>query len=364
MNVVDLPRQEPRKLEPSMSATKSGKSPEADVSDFDVTRLFDFLRARIAGLEGTGEIVPIAGGQSNPTYEIRFANRKLVLRKRPPGELLPSAHAVDREYRVQKALRGQNVPVPEVILLHEDTDLIGTAFYVMDFLDGRVFSDVLLPGLPPEDRRDMYRSAAEALARLHRLEPARIGLENFGRPTNYFQRQIRRWHRQWGMGCPENEDFEYVKAWLEDNIPNETQRPSVVHGDYRIGNLMYHPTQPRVVGVLDWELATIGDGSADLAHFASFTWHMTPGEYGGVMGQDLVGSGIPTQAEFFDFYHAANPDAGVITRFHIAFAVFRNAAIFEGIAARARAGNASSDNAAKVGRLGQTLARRARDLLG
>jgi len=328
--------------------------------DLDPSTIENFLKKRIDGLEGPLQIVPIAGGQSNPTFVLVFRNRKLVLRKRPNGDLLPSAHAVDREYRVQKALMASGVPVPEVLLLHIEPDVVGTAFYVMDHVDGRVFHDCTLQDVPASDRKAMYQSAARTMAQLHAVDPAAAGLSDFGRPSGYFGRQIARWHRQWELSLPEpNRDIDRVAQWLTDNIPPETGRAAIAHGDFRIGNLMFHPTEPRVVAVLDWELATLGDPLADLAHCCAFTWHMSPAEYGGVMGIDLAANGLPSEVEFRDVYYGLSGAAARLQPFHIAFALFRNAVIFEGIAARARSGNAAAANAEAVGKLAGVLASRA-----
>lgn len=333
-------------------------------SALDPEAVSRFLKPRVEGLEGPLSIEPIAGGQSNPTFILAFANRKLVLRKRPGGTLLPSAHAVDREYRVQKALAGSGVPVPTVLLLHMEPDVVGTAFYVMEHVEGRVFHDCSLPGVAREERRLMYLSAAGTLARLHDVDAKKAGLGDFGKPKDYFGRQIARWHRQWELSkIEDNADIETVSAWLRQNIPPESGQVGIVHGDYRIGNLMFHPSEPRVVAVLDWELATLGEGLADLAHCCAFTWHMSPGEYGGVMGIEPEDAGLPTQAEFCAAYYEASARPGRLKPFHIAFALFRNAIIFEGIAARARSGNAAAANAKSVGKLSTVLARRAAEAI-
>jgi aminoglycoside phosphotransferase (APT) family kinase protein len=323
-----------------------------------------FLKERIEGLEGTLDIVPVRGGQSNPTFVLEFANRRLVLRKRPVGELLPSAHAVDREYRVQKALQDSGVPVPRMFLLHIEPDVVGTAFYVMEHVEGRVFHDCALPDVPAEERGEMYRSAAATLAKLHAVDVETAGLADFGRPGGYFARQVARWHKQWRLSAiAPNSDIDAVAGWLSRNIPEEGGTASIAHGDFRVGNLMFHPTEPRVVAVLDWELATLGEPLADLAHFCAFTWHMRPEEYGGLMEMDLSRLGLPEADAFCEDYFAAGSRTDRLQPFHLLFALFRNAAIFEGIAARARAGNATAENAPTVGRLGRVLARRAAELL-
>ncbi|WP_173933956.1 phosphotransferase family protein [Chelativorans sp. Marseille-P2723] len=330
----------------------------------DPEPLKSFLADRIEGLGEALRIEPMTGGQSNPTFLLDFGERKLVLRKRPDGDLLPSAHAVDREYRVQKALQGSGVPVPEVLLLHMEPDVIGTAFYVMEYVEGRVFHDCSLPGVPSDQRRSMYRSAADTLARLHEVDVAAVGLSDFGRSGGYFSRQIARWYKQWELSAIEpNRDIDLVADWLSRNTPPESRRPAIAHGDFRIGNLMFHPTEPRVVAVLDWELATLGEPLADLAHLCSFTWHMGSSEYGGLLDVDTASLSLPSQQEFCQEYYKIAGDSGRLTPFHLAFALFRNAIIFEGIAARARSGNAAASNAQSVGRLAGILASRAAALL-
>lgn len=323
-----------------------------------------FLADRIEGLGGPLRIDRMSGGQSNPTYLLDFGGRKLVLRKRPDGELLPSAHAVDREYRVQKALLGSGVPVPEVLLLHMEPDIVGTAFYVMEYVEGRVFHDCTLPGAAPDERRAMYRSAAQTLARLHDVDVAAIGLSDFGRKGAYFSRQISRWYKQWELSSIKpNHDIDVVAEWLSRNIPPGNAGPSITHGDYRIGNLMFHPSEPRVIAVLDWELSTLGEPLADLAHFCAFTWHLGASEYGGLLGVEFAALGLPHQEEFCEEYYQVASGSGRMTHFHLALALFRNAIIFEGIAARARSGNAAAANAQIVGRLASVLAARAAALL-
>jgi aminoglycoside phosphotransferase (APT) family kinase protein len=335
----------------------------SNAHQLDPETIHRFVAEHIEGLTGPLQIEQISGGQSNPTYILDYGHRRLVLRKRPPGELLPSAHAVDREYRVQKALRDSGVPVPEVLLLHMEPDVIGTAFYLMEHVSGRVFHDCTLPGVTGL-RRAMYQSAARTLARLHEVDVAAVGLSDFGRAGSYFERQVTRWHRQWQLSSVEpNSDIETLVDWLKRNMPPESGRAGIAHGDFRIGNVMYYPDQPDVVAVLDWELATLGEPLADLAHFCAFTWHMGTSEYGGLLGVDLAAAELPSQDEFCETYYAAAPGSGRMTPFHIAFALFRNAAIFEGIAARARSGNAASANATTVGKLSGVLARRAVSLL-
>jgi aminoglycoside phosphotransferase (APT) family kinase protein len=304
-------------------------------------------------------IAPISGGQSNPTFFVTYDNRRLVLRKKPPGVLLPSAHAIDREFRVISALAQTDVPVPRGVLYCEDADIVGTPFYVMERLDGRVFHDCALPGVPPEERGLMYRSLADTLAALHNVDPASIGLADYGKAGNYFARQIARWTRQWELSrTQESADLERLIAWLPGHIPDD-DATAISHGDYRIGNVMFHPREPRVIAILDWELSTLGHPMADLAH-SSIAWHSRPDEYGGLEGLDLRALGIPGQDEYErDYYRRATRPLR-LAPFHLAFALFRFAVIFEGIAQRARDGSAAASNAADVGkRLAVSFARRA-----
>ena len=325
---------------------------------FDAAALDGWLKARVPGLSGTPRFEAISGGQSNPTYFVTYDNRALVLRKQPPGELLPSAHAVDREYRIMHALAGTGVPVPPVLALCEDKSVIGTLFYVMEKVDGRVFHDCTLPGVSPQERRAMYEAMATTLAAMHNVDPARVGLADFGRPGNYFSRQIARWTRQWELSkTREDANIERLVAWLPEHVPaDETSR--IAHGDYRIGNLMFHPTRPEVVAVLDWELSTLGHPLADLAHCA-MAWVSRPEEYGGIDGLDLDALGIPARAEFVAAYQAAATHGAQLTDFHMAFALFRWSVIFEGIAARAKAGNAASEGAGDTAGLAEAFAARA-----
>lgn len=324
--------------------------------DFDRRKLEAFLRATL-GLRGEMDLHRIVGGQSNPTFEIRYPNRRLVLRKQPTGELLPSAHAVDREYRVLEALARTDVPVPPVVLFHADRDVVGTPFYIMDHVAGRVFHDSALTGAAAGERRAMYLAAAETLARLHDVDWMAAGLENFGRPGNYFSRQIARWTRQWELAqFRDIPDLATLAAWLPGNIPPDDET-AIVHGDYRIGNIMFHPEEPRVVAVLDWELSTLGHPLADVA-FSCLAWHSTPAEYGGMLGLDLAALGIPPESEYLrQYYRCRRRGRGSqVERFHLAFAMFRFAVIFEGIAARARSGTAAAADAVEVGDLSLAFA--------
>lgn len=326
--------------------------------EFAAERLDAWLRQHLPRLEGPLRVARVAGGQSNPTYFITYANRRLVLRKKPSGEVLPSAHAVDREYRVLQALAACDVPVPPVLLFHAESDVVGTPFYLMERLDGRVVHDNALPDMAPDERRRVYRSMAETLARLHAIDPIAIGLEGFGRPHGYFARQIARWTRQWELSRTRDlADIDRLIRWLPDQIP-EDDTVGIVHGDFRLGNLMLHPSEPEVIALLDWELSTLGHPLADLGH-ACMAWRSSPDEFGGLLGMDLDRAGIPDEAAFIADYQRLARHAQPLRPFHHAFALFRFAVIFEGIAARARAGNAASVDAARVGKLAGRFARRA-----
>ncbi len=330
--------------------------------DFEPDRLEDFLIGAIGGLQGKMQLERIGGGQSNPTYFVTFENRSMVLRKQPASSLLPSAHAVDREYRVMRALAATDVPVPTMLLFHAERDIVGTPFYMMDRLQGRVFPNYALPGMQASERRAIYLAMADTMARLHKVDWAAIGLTDYGRQGSYFTRQIARWTRQWQMSkTAENADIERLIAWLQKNIPDQTET-TISHGDFRLGNLMFHPTEPRVVGVLDWELSTLGHPLADVA-FNCIAYRTLPAEYGGIRGLDLAALGIPSEAEYLQHYYRQSGRSDGVTPFHFAFALFRLAVIFEGIAARALSGNAVADNAAEVGQLSRVFAARAVEVL-
>ncbi len=319
------------------------------------------LRVWLAARDLRGEALSldrIGGGQSNPTWFVTIGDHRLVLRKKPVGPILKGAHAIEREFRVLRALRDTDVPVPEALWLEEDPDILGTPFYLMNRLEGRVFEDAALPGVSPEDRREMYLDMARTLARLHAVRPDAVGLSDYGRPGNYFERQIGRWTKQYHASTgPRIDDLDRLVAWLPDNMPEDDGAVSIAHGDFRVGNLMWHPTEPRVVGVLDWELSTLGHPLADLG-FCILPWYSAPDEYGGLKGTDWRGAGIPECADFIAEYRAHAPPTAPLLPFHVAFALFRFAVIFVGIADRARSGSAASAEAAQLGPLAERFARR------
>jgi aminoglycoside phosphotransferase (APT) family kinase protein len=317
-----------------------------------------YLRRAVPGLEGDMSLERIAGGQSNPTYFVSYANRRMVMRKQPSGPLLPSAHQVDREHRAMAALSASAVPVPRMLALCRDTSVIGTHFYVMERVEGRVFSDCSLPGVTPAERRAMYFAMARTLADLHQVDWRAAGLADYGRPGDFFSRQIARWTQQWLLvKTHERPEIDRLIEWLNANLPVDSHT-AISHGDFRIGNLMFHPTEPRVVAVLDWELSTLGHPMADLA-YSALAWRLNTREYMGMCDLDLPGRGIPTEEEYLAQYYAAAAQFGHLEPFHTALSLFRLAVIFEGIVARAQAGTATASNAAEVGQLSSAFAHRA-----
>jgi len=330
----------------------------------DAAALARWLGARMPAGSGLPALERIGGGQSNPTWFVDWAGARLVLRKKPAGPILPGAHAVEREFRVLRALAGTDVPVPRALWLEEYPAVLGTPFYVMERLEGRVFDDAALPGLSPGDRRACYLSVFETLAALHRVRPEAVGLADYGRPGTYFERQIGRWTKQYRASPgPRIEALDRMAEWLPANLPPDDGQVAIAHGDFRIGNLMFHPTEPRVIAVLDWELSTLGHPLADLG-FCVMPWHSAPEEYGGLIGRDRRGLGIPDEAECVARYHARALPGGPLLPFHIAFALYRFAVIFVGIADRARAGSAADPEAARLAPLARRFARRALQAAG
>jgi aminoglycoside phosphotransferase (APT) family kinase protein len=327
-------------------------------ADFDPAPLAALLRAR--GLIGREplEVARLAGGQSNPTYRLTAGPRRYVLRKKPPGQLLKSAHAIDREYRVIAALKGSDVPVPAAHFYEEDASIVGTPFYVMDFLDGRVLMDQSLPELAREDRAPIYREMNRVIAALHSVDPEAVGLGDYGRTGNYFARQIDRWSRQVHDHRPGEERIAALEAladWLPEHIP-PGDATRLVHGDYRLDNLVFHPTEPRAIGVLDWELSTLGHPLADFA-YNCLAWHIPADLWRGIGGLDLTARGIPDEGTYVGWY-AQTTGVGTIDHwdFYLAYNLFRLAAIMQGIARRAVDGNAAAADAVETGRKAAPLA--------
>jgi len=332
--------------------------------EFSAERLQAYLRREIPGLEGQMRLERVGGGQSNPTFYVSFDNRALVLRKRPVGaNLLPFAHAVDREYRILNALAGSDVPVPKTVLFCASEDLIGTPFYLMERLDGRILTHFSLPEVRREERRAMYFSMAETLARLHGVDWAARGLADYGKPDkNYYARQLVRLKKQWDMTkLEDNPDIDRLMDWLPRHLP-PPEETTVIHGDFRFGNLMFHATEPRVIAILDWELSTLGPPLNDIA-FSCMHWHTGPDEFGGILGLDLEALGIPTREEYLDHYRLAGGSDRRLTVFHLAYALCRISILFDGIGSRGRDGSAAGKEAAEYGALAPRMARRGVEVL-
>jgi aminoglycoside phosphotransferase (APT) family kinase protein len=330
-----------------------------DAHDLPLDRIDAWLRDHIEGFEGPISAQRFSGGQSNPTYQLEAASGVYVLRRKPPGPLLPSAHAVEREFRIMRALDETPVPVPRVYALCEDDRVIGSVFYVMQFLDGRIFWDQRLPEVSPAERAAMFDSMNSVIAALHSVDYAGVGLGDFGRPGNYMARQIARWSRQYRSSETEAMPaMDRLIEWLPCHLPPEGE-PRIVHGDYRIDNLIYHPTEPRVIGVLDWELSTIGDPLADFAYHA-MTWRVTPELFRGLAGIDFAAAGIPDESDYVAAYCRRTGRDGVTAwEFYMVYSLFRIAAILQGIAKRAIDGTAANVDAAEQGRLARPLAEQA-----
>ena len=328
-----------------MSTATTGAVREAH--RFDEGALASYLTAAIDGFAGPLTVTQFKGGQSNPTFLLATPAAKYVLRKKPPGTLLPSAHAIEREYQAISALAGCGVPVPRARHLCEDAGIIGTPFYVMDHLDGRVFKDPTLPDQAPAERTAIYDAMNDALAKLHGVDYVAAGLANFGKPGNYYQRQISRWGQQYEAAKTEpNADMDRLMAWLPGHIPPE-DKTGIAQGDFRLENLIFHPSEPRVLAVLDWELATLGPPLADLA-YCCLVYHVSlPNQRGFADG---VPAGIPSEAAFVEAY-ARRTGRTAVTHwnFYLAFALFRIAAIAAGVYRRGLQGNNSDDMALRFG---------------
>ena len=332
---------------------------------FDEDALWRYLAAHLPGFAGPARLRQFQGGQSNPTFLIETPDRRFVLRKKPPGKLLPSAHLVEREYRILRALPGSDVPVPNARLLCEDATVIGTAFYVMDHVEGRVITGVTLPQLSPAERASIYLDYARIGARLHCVDFRACGLGDFGKPEAYVARQLDRWTKQYLASKTEaNADMERLIAWLAAHLPAGDET-AIVHGDYRIGNTIIHPREPRIIAVLDWELATLGHPISDVA-YACMYYHIAaraPGDgggdggSGGLAGLDLAQLGIPDENEFVAAYcRHAGRERIEHWSFFLAFACFRMAAITQGVYARGLQGNAADRRAIGYGEMSKSFA--------
>ena len=325
---------------------------------FEIARLERWLGEHVAGFRGPVQVERFAGGQSNPTYRLIAPSGRYVLRKKPEGVLLPSAHAVDREYRAMTALRDTPVPVPRTFGYCDDAAVIGTPFFVMDCVDGRIFWDPSLPELSRDERGALWDDVNRVVAALHRVHVDAVGLADYGRPGNYFERQIARWTRQYRASATEPiEAMEHLIDWLPKHVPRGDET-TLVHGDLRLDNMIVHPTEPRVVALLDWELSTLGHPLADLSYHV-MTWRLTAGEFRGMAGRDLAALGIPDEASYVAAYCERTGRAPIDPaewEFHLAFSMFRLAAILQGIARRAEEGTAASAEAVETGRKARPIA--------
>jgi aminoglycoside phosphotransferase (APT) family kinase protein len=322
---------------------------------FDVAALTAYLDQHLSGFKGplTAEI--FKGGQSNPTYKLITPGASYVMRAKPGpvAKLLPSAHAVEREFKVMQGLQGTDVPVPKMFCLCEDESVIGRAFYVMEFVEGRVLWDQSLPGMSNAQRGEIYNEMNRVVAALHKVKFAERGLADYGKPGNYFERQIGRWSKQYAASITQPiAEMDSLMQWLPANIPasaRDESMVSIVHGDYRLDNLLFHPTEPRVLAVLDWELSTLGHPLADFSYHC-MAWHIPPGAFRGIGGLDVASLGIPTETDYIRLYcertGLATPEAlKADWNFYMAYNLFRIAAILQGIAKRVEAGTASSAQA-------------------
>jgi aminoglycoside phosphotransferase (APT) family kinase protein len=327
---------------------------------FDPARLDSWLATHVPGFSGPLAARQFKGGQSNPTYLLNTPSRHYVLRRKPPGKLLPSAHAVDREFRVISALHRQNFPVPEPVIYCDDADVVGTRFFVMGYVEGRIFWEPHLPGSHPAERAAIYDAANATIARLHGFDPAAIGLADYGRGENYVARQIERWSKQYRASETHTiDDMERLIAWLPQHVPPPGP-VRLIHGDFRLDNVIVAADAPDVLAVLDWELSTLGDPLADFSYHL-MKYHIPPtdsdGGTGTLVGHDLDALGIPSEAHYIEAYAARTGlDPRPHLNVYLAYNFFRIAAILQGIAGRVRDGTATSEHAAARGLMVRPLA--------
>ncbi|MDP7547176.1 MAG: phosphotransferase [Alphaproteobacteria bacterium] len=322
----------------------------------NIARLQSYMEAHVEGFSGAITLSQFKGGQSNPTYRIDAGGRSYVLRRKPPGVLLPSAHAVDREYRVITALAQTDVPAPKTYCLCEDEGVIGTVFYIMEMVQGRILWDSALPDMSREERGQIYRSMNQAMAALHKVDYAAIGLGDFGKVGEYRERQIHRWSKTYRLseGDP-IPAMDRLIEWLPLNIPAGDET-TLIHGDFRMDNMVFHPTEPRVIALLDWELATLGHPVGDFT-YTLMGWRLGKDLFRGIADADLPALGIPTEAEYIAQYCAATGRDGIQNlEWYLAYNMFRLAAILQGIAKRAQDGTAASPHAVEQGRRAGPLA--------
>jgi len=337
----------------------SGTTEVRESLRFDVGRLQDYMTSHVEGFHGPLQVRQFRGGQSNPTYLLESGSGRYVLRRKPPGKLLKSAHAVDREFQVISALYGADFPVPRPYVLCEDDDVIGTAFFIMEYVEGRIFWELDLPGVEPDERAAIYDSVNDTIAKLHSFDYVSLGLGEFGKPGNYFARQISRWSGQYRASETRTIDaMDRLMDWLPEHIPDDDSA-SIVHGDFRLDNMIIHPDEPRVIAVLDWELSTIGHPLADFTYHL-MSWQMPEIGLGsaGLRDRDLAALGIPSADEYTRRYcdRTGRRDGIADRDFYSAFNFFRLAAILQGIAGRVREGTAASAHAGQAERAVEPLA--------
>ncbi|MAZ90098.1 MAG: phosphotransferase family protein [Cellvibrionaceae bacterium] len=332
---------------------------------FDTDALAAYLEQHVEGFSGPLTAEKFAGGQSNPTFMLSAASGKYVLRRKPSGELLKSAHAVDREFKVISALANTDVPVAKAYHLCEDDNVIGSMFYVMEYIDGRVMWDPALPDETPSGRAAIYTEMNRVLAALHSVDIEAAGLSDYGRPGNYFERQVSRWSTQYRASETEAiPEMEQLMEWLPANMPADDGRVALAHGDFRLDNMMFHPSEPNVLALVDWELSTLGHPFADLAYQCMQLRMEHSGVMSGLGGVDRAALGIPSEEEYVAQYcERMGLEKIEHWNFYVVFSFFRFAAILQGVKKRALEGNASSDKALQMGALVKPLAERAVTLL-
>jgi aminoglycoside phosphotransferase (APT) family kinase protein len=336
------------------------------VEALDTDVLGPYLEANVEGFGGLTNVEKFANGQSNPTFRISATSGEYVLRRQPPGKLLKSAHAVDREYRVLAALANADVPVARVYHLCEDRDLIGSMFYVMEFCDGRIFWDSAIPEVDKTERSAIYDEMNRVLAALHQVDIEKAGLSDFGKPGSYFERQYERWSSQYRASeMRPIAAMETLISWLGEHLPDDDGRVSLVHGDYRLDNMIFDASGPTVIALLDWELSTLGHPFADVGYQCmQLRLPANIGHISGLRGRDLGELGIPTEGEYVAKYCERMGIDGIDNfGFYVAFSFFRLAAIIQGVAKRAADGNASNKNAAQLGEFVQPMAELALDAI-
>jgi aminoglycoside phosphotransferase (APT) family kinase protein len=336
-----------------------GTKPISGQARFDAGALADYLKQQVEGFKGELKVEQFKGGQSNPTFKLSAGNVNYVMRTKPApkAKLLPSAHAIEREFRVQDALGKTGFPVAKMFALCEEEAVIGRAFYIMEMVEGRVLWDQALPGMNGAGRREIYAEMNRVIALLHTTDFKAIGLESYGKPGNYFARQIERWSKQYKLAETESiPAMDHLIEWLPRNIPAGDET-AIVHGDYRLDNMIFHATEPKIAAILDWELSTLGHPMADFSYHC-MSWHIAPGQFRGIGGLDLKSLAIPSEAEYIEMY-ARNTGRPVSTRdwgFYMAYNMFRMAGILQGIMKRYVDGTAANPQALDAGKRARPMA--------